>query len=150
MKSYIPIYIFALFLSGSFVSGYTPAILAVLYVLIGLITFLLYWKDKAAAVSGKWRVKESTLHFFGLLFGWVGAIVAQQLLRHKTQKKSFRFTFWLTVVLNVVFVGWLHTASGGELLRSYVYKFEYFIANIDSLNHIMPWLLEFTKFQNWF
>lgn len=29
-----------------------------------------------------------------------GALVAQQILRHKTQKRSFRLMFWLTVFSN--------------------------------------------------
>lgn len=31
-----------------------------------------------------------------------GALVAQQILRHKTQKRSFRLMFWLTVFSNAV------------------------------------------------
>ena len=37
----------------------------------------------------------------GLLGGWPGAIVAQQMLRQKTTKVSFRIAFWVTVVVNV-------------------------------------------------
>ena len=37
--------------------------------------------------------------------GWPGAILAQQLLRHKTAKLSFRAVFWVSVLINVfVFV----------------------------------------------
>jgi len=38
----------------------------------------------------------------GLVGGWPGAVVAQQLLRHKTKKLSFRTRFWVTVALNVI------------------------------------------------
>jgi uncharacterized membrane protein YsdA (DUF1294 family) len=42
-----------------------------------------------------------------LVGGWPGAIVAQQMLRHKTSKVSFRVAFWLTVLVNVgVFVAY--------------------------------------------
>jgi uncharacterized membrane protein YsdA (DUF1294 family) len=47
-------------------------------------------------------VSENALLWTGLLGGWPGAIVAQQLLRHKTQKASFRSAFWMSVVANVV------------------------------------------------
>ena len=113
-------------------------------------TYLLYWKDKASAVSGGWRVKESALHTCAFLFGWVGAIVGQHKLRHKTQKQSFRLIFWVTVLFNVVCIGWLHTDSGGQFLRTSIHGIEGFVWRFDSLSSAMPWFLELTKFQNWF
>jgi uncharacterized membrane protein YsdA (DUF1294 family) len=38
----------------------------------------------------------------GLACGWPGAIIAQQVMRHKTLKMSFQVVFWVTVVVNVV------------------------------------------------
>jgi uncharacterized membrane protein YsdA (DUF1294 family) len=35
-----------------------------------------------------------------LLCGWPGALLAQQVLRHKSAKGEFRAVFWVTVVLN--------------------------------------------------
>ncbi|TFC24636.1 DUF1294 domain-containing protein [Cryobacterium sp. TMT1-3] len=72
-----------------------------LYLVASLICFGLYATDKRRARNGSWRVPERTLLFWGFLGGWPGAIVAQQVLRHKTQKTSFRTAFWITVVLNV-------------------------------------------------
>ena len=40
-------------------------------------------------------------NLLGLLGGWPGAIVAQQVLRHKSNKAAFRASFWLTVLANV-------------------------------------------------
>ena len=45
---------------------------------------------------------ESTLHVVRLACGWPGALLAQQLLRHKSSKPSFQSTYWATVVLNVI------------------------------------------------
>jgi uncharacterized membrane protein YsdA (DUF1294 family) len=47
-------------------------------------------------------VPESTLILLGLAGGWPGAIIAQQVLRHKSNKKDFRSAFWASVVLNVL------------------------------------------------
>ncbi|UYO74221.1 DUF1294 domain-containing protein [Halomonas qinghailakensis] len=57
--------------------------------------------DKRAAVKRRRRVSEKTLHLMALAGGWPGAWLAQQRLRHKTQKTRFRRLFWVTVVLNV-------------------------------------------------
>lgn len=64
--------------------------------------FVVYAIDKSAAVAGRWRVSERTLILLGLAGGWLGAIVAQQLLRHKSGKASFRSAFWGSVLLNVL------------------------------------------------
>ena len=53
------------------------------YVILGVITYGMYAKDKAAAQNGDWRTPESTLHLLSTLGGWVGALVAQTYLRHK-------------------------------------------------------------------
>ena len=77
------------------------------YAGLSLVTMLAYAMDKSAAVSGQWRTSEQSLHALAVLGGWPGALLAQQLLRHKTSKQSFISSFWLTVVLNVcAFVAW--------------------------------------------
>lgn len=86
--------------------GFSLPVLLV-YLGVSLVTFLAYALDKSAAVAGRWRTQEKTLHLFSLAGGWPGALLAQQLLRHKTSKPSFIFTFWLTVLLNVgAMVAW--------------------------------------------
>ena len=71
------------------------------YAVLGVITYGMYAKDKAAAQSGVWRTPESTLHILSALGGWVGAMVAQTYLRHKSQKPEFRITYYLTVIINL-------------------------------------------------
>ena len=68
--------------------------------LLNLVTFFAYWQDKYAAQQGRWRISESTLHCWSLAGGWGGAWFAQQILRHKTSKTSFRITYWATVVVH--------------------------------------------------
>jgi uncharacterized membrane protein YsdA (DUF1294 family)/cold shock CspA family protein len=80
--------------------GFSPPVLLA-YLGLSLVAFLAYAFDKSAAVSGRWRTAEQTLHLFSLAGGWPGALVAQQLLRHKSSKPSFASAFWFTVVLNV-------------------------------------------------
>ncbi|ELS8273355.1 DUF1294 domain-containing protein, partial [Salmonella enterica] len=48
------------------------------------------------------RVPESTLLVFGVVGGWPGAIVGQQLFRHKTQKQPFKTYFIVSVIVSTV------------------------------------------------
>ncbi len=82
------------------------------YLVIGSLTFVVYAKDKRAAINGNWRVPEKTLHIFSVAGGWLGALIAQDKLRHKTQKQPFRAIYWLTVVINVAVFLWTLTPSG--------------------------------------
>ena len=100
-RSYLAIAGFAvLYLIGA-VYAPRPLWLAGLYLITSLLCFALYAFDKRRARSGGWRVPERSLLFWGFLGGWPGAIVAQQVLRHKTRKVSFARAFWATVVINV-------------------------------------------------
>ena len=83
------------------------------YAVLGIITYGMYAKDKAAAQSGAWRTPESTLHLLSALGGWVGAMVAQTYLRHKSQKPEFRIAYYLTVIINLA--GLLFILVGGGL-----------------------------------
>lgn len=79
-----------------------PWWLPALYGALSIVAFATYGIDKAAARGGRRRISEQLLLTLGLLGGWPGALVAQQLFRHKTRKRSFRRAFWGTVVVNVV------------------------------------------------
>lgn len=79
-----------------------PAWVAGLYAGASLLCFVVYWVDKSAAAADRWRVREDHLLMLGLVGGWPGAIIAQQVLRHKSNKASFRTKFWVTVVLNIL------------------------------------------------
>ena len=72
------------------------------YFAMSLATFIVYALDKRAARLGQWRVAEATLHGLALACGWPGALLAQQLLRHKSAKPGFRRLFWLSVLLNIL------------------------------------------------
>ena len=94
-----------------------PTVLGV-YLVASLLTFGLYARDKSAALSGNWRISESTLHLFSLIGGWPGAAIAQSQLRHKSKKTSFRAMYWITVVINCGILGWLLTPDGTHELES--------------------------------
>lgn len=75
---------------------------------LNLLTWWLYAIDKNAARTGAWRVSENQLHLLSLLGGWPAAWLAQQRLRHKTSKVSFRVAYWITVLLHCgALLAWL-------------------------------------------
>lgn len=107
---------FFVFLVSATAIGKLPIQVLVIYVLASLITFVAYAVDKSAAKRNRWRTKESTLHLFGLIGGWPGALLAQSLLRHKSKKTEFKLTFWVTVVVNVVAILYLLSEPGAAYL----------------------------------
>jgi uncharacterized membrane protein YsdA (DUF1294 family)/cold shock CspA family protein len=73
-----------------------------LYLGMSFVAFVAYGLDKRAAARSGWRLSEGSLLALGLACGWPGAVVAQQVFRHKTVKMSFQVIFWVTVAVNVV------------------------------------------------
>jgi uncharacterized membrane protein YsdA (DUF1294 family) len=112
----------------SYLLGYSPVLFPIIILIVSLLTYLAYAKDKKAATKGQWRVSEKTLHLLSLFFGWPGAMIAQERLRHKTKKLSFRVIFWVTVLLNVAVIYSIHTPEGAKVVKHIGNKIEQFIA----------------------
>ncbi|AEF55248.1 DUF1294 domain-containing protein [Marinomonas posidonica] len=72
------------------------------YGFFSLLAILAYGFDKYAAIRGHWRVQESTLHLLSVLGGWIGALMAQGVFRHKLSKKRFMLVFWGSVFVNLL------------------------------------------------
>ncbi len=81
--------------------GRAPLWVLVAYLSLGAVSIIVYWFDKRAAESGRWRVSERSLHTIDLIGGIAGGLVAQQLLRHKTSKQSFATVTLLIALLHV-------------------------------------------------
>ena len=71
---------------------------------VNVLTFIVYGVDKWKAKRGRWRMPEATLMGLAALGGSVGAWLAMQLFRHKTQKKKFRYGVPALFVLQVAAV----------------------------------------------
>jgi len=111
---------FLVIVGVSVLTAKIPPLVLALYMVASLLTFILYAVDKSAARKGAWRTKERTLHLLSLAGGWPGALVAQQKLRHKSKKQSFRSIFWCTVLLNCGVFVWLLTPTGADTLRALI------------------------------
>ena len=111
---------FLVLVGVSVLTAKIPPLILALYIVGSLITFTMYAVDKSAAKKGAWRTQESTLHLLSLVGGWPGALIAQQKLRHKSKKQSFRSVFWATVFLNCGAFFWLFTPTGAATLQSLI------------------------------
>ena len=79
-------------------------ILIVYIIVVSLITFVVYRHDKQAAEAKEWRVKELYLHSLSIAGGWPGAILGQEIFRHKTVKQPFRKMFLVTIIINLFLI----------------------------------------------
>ena len=93
-----------------------PFIIFGAYLFVSTVTYLAYAIDKSAAQAGRWRISEQTLQLLALAGGWPGALLAQQQLRHKSKKGTFRIVLWITVLINCAAFAWLHTSDGQHFL----------------------------------
>lgn len=62
----------------------------------------LFAYDKAQAARGGWRVPERRLCQSALVGGWAGGLVAMQMFRHKTRKKSFQRKYVSAISTNAI------------------------------------------------
>lgn len=80
----------------------------VVYVIVGLVTFLAFGWDKRCAERGQRRIPERTLHALELLGGWPGALLAMQTFRHKRKKpRYFVVTYAIACGHALGFMAWL-------------------------------------------
>ncbi|MBY5467087.1 DUF1294 domain-containing protein [Rhizobium leguminosarum] len=73
---------------------------ALLFLALNLLVFSIYFMDKQAARHGGRRISERTLLILALIGGSLGALAAQQLLRHKTRKEPFRSILAAILILH--------------------------------------------------
>lgn len=122
-KGGLALIVAALFIAAVCISVFAekiPPVILGFYLVVSLLTFSVYARDKSAAQKGAWRTSENTLHLLSLIGGWPGALIAQQKLRHKSQKQPFRFIFWITLLVNCGAFVWLLTPTGAAILQSFI------------------------------
>lgn len=93
---------FALLLAAVHTLWPLPRALTLVYGALSTALFIVYGMDKWAARKGQARVAEASLHLIALLGGWPGALLGQQVFRHKTRKSAFLRWTWAMVALNLL------------------------------------------------
>ena len=78
-----------------------------MYIVLSFVTLLVYGVDKRAAARGRRRIAESRLHLLALLGGVPGALLGQQVFRHKRRKWRFVLLTWAILLLHAAaWIGW--------------------------------------------
>jgi uncharacterized membrane protein YsdA (DUF1294 family) len=112
--SYFPILAFAAIYAAATFAWNVPPYVGLAYLGASTVCFAAYASDKAAARARAQRTPERTLLLLGLAGGWPGAVLAQQWLRHKSVKTSFRAKFWVTVCMNLAAFIFVAARQGGQ------------------------------------
>lgn len=79
--------------------------IAAYYIIINLITFVLYGVDKHKARKGKWRISERVLLVFAIIGGALGAILGMKIFHHKTSKLKFKVVTIVFFIVHLMIVG---------------------------------------------
>lgn len=75
--------------------------------LINIVTFAAFGLDKNKAEHGKWRISELFLFVLSAIGGSVGALMAIDLFRHKSQKPRFTIGIPLILILQLLGIAFL-------------------------------------------
>jgi uncharacterized membrane protein YsdA (DUF1294 family) len=72
------------------------------WIAINVVAFLAFGWDKRQAERAGSRIAERTLIGIALFGGALGALIGQQVFRHKTKKQPFRTLLWLAAIINLL------------------------------------------------
>ena len=82
--------LFLAFVVGAVFIGKLPLAVLGIYFAASVVAFVAYAFDKSAAEKDRWRTQESTLHLFGLLGGWPGALLRAEGVSSSRGSGSFK------------------------------------------------------------
>ncbi len=80
-------------------------IVLIYFVAINIVTFFLYGIDKWKAKRAKWRIEESTLLWWAVFGGSIGALLGMKAWHHKTQHKKFQYGIPAILIAQIAIVG---------------------------------------------
>ncbi len=85
-----------------------PSLLTLYLVIMNLLAFAAFGRDKSAARRGQRRIPEKTLFNIALLGGSLGALIGMHVFRHKTRHSSFVWGIPLFLIAHIAIL-WLLT-----------------------------------------
>ena len=79
-------------------------VMAVYYIIVNIVLFVMMGIDKVRAKRDEWRIREATLAAAALLGGGIGGFAGMKLFHHKTKKWYFYVIFALGIILHLIIV----------------------------------------------
>lgn len=76
-------------------------------VVVNIVAFILYGKDKAKAMHHQWRIKEAVLIGIAFVGGAFGAFAGMIVFHHKTRKMKFRILVPIAIIIWLTLGGFL-------------------------------------------
>jgi uncharacterized membrane protein YsdA (DUF1294 family) len=72
------------------------------FIVINIITFLVFGYDKWRAKNNKRRISEFNLLLLAGIGGTIGGLIGMTFFKHKTNKFSFILSFYAIAILQIV------------------------------------------------
>ena len=79
-------------------------------VILTLVTFITYARDKNKAKKNLWRTPEGTLLLLAFIGGAIGAFLGMTLFRHKIRKAKFYLCVPFLALLQIAFIVFVYRA----------------------------------------
>jgi len=79
----------------------------VAYIAVNIAAFAAFGLDKQRAEREHQRLPEAHLLLLALFGGALGAVLGQQIFRHKTRKQPFRALLIGAVIVNIAVAAWV-------------------------------------------
>lgn len=79
-------------------------IIFIYLIAVNFIAYSLFHLDKESSKNKTYRISEKNLLLISAFGGTLGAWIGMNHFRHKTQKTSFRWKFFVVVILQMIFL----------------------------------------------
>jgi len=76
--------------------------ITIYFIIINIITFIVYGYDKYCSIKNKWRISEYHLLSLGLIGGGIGSLLGMILFRHKTKKIRFKILIPIFIIISII------------------------------------------------
>ena len=76
--------------------------LKIYLLVVNILSFILFFIDKTAAIKHKYRIKETTLFGVSLIGGSIGGIIGMKVFRHKTLKPLFKYGLPVILLFHII------------------------------------------------
>ena len=74
------------------------------YIIINIITFIIYGLDKYLAIKKLYRISEKILLLLSIIGGFIGALTSMCFFHHKTKKVNFFIINITSLIIHIILI----------------------------------------------